>query len=87
MEIVIGPSFKAFPPAPRAALSRASFSASRAPTSSQDQDDNTLAAGLWVRSRAHVLAPPPRSAASAATNQRLPSRETRGYLSIHLSIH
>ena len=61
MEIVIGPSFKAFPPAPRAALLRASSSASRAPTNSQDQDDNTLAAGLWVRSRAHVLAPPPRA--------------------------
>ena len=51
MEIVIGPSFKAFPPAPRAALLRASSSASRAPTNSQDQDDNTLAAGLGAGAR------------------------------------
>ena len=51
MEIVIEPSaLKAFPPPPRA-LSRASSSALRVSTNSQDQDDNTLAAGLGAGAR------------------------------------
>ena len=51
MEIVIETSaFKAFPPPPRA-LSRASSSALRVSTNSQDQDDNTLAAGLGAGAR------------------------------------